>query len=70
MSPLRWPATPSQHPKQNIGDLLDSVSALVPGDLTRFKDFIETRQSATGGWRGETPHRRNPLAQTFKTKTV
>jgi hypothetical protein len=68
VSALRWPANPSQHPKQNIGDLTGLVSSLVSGDLTCFKDFIETHHSATGGGRGEIPHRRNPLAQTFKTK--
>ena len=40
---------------ENVGDLLGLVSARVSGDLTRFKDFIETRHSATGGWRGEIP---------------
>jgi uncharacterized membrane protein len=38
---------------ENLGDLLGLVSARVSGDLTRFKDYIETRHSATGGWRGE-----------------
>jgi uncharacterized membrane protein len=40
---------------ENIGDLLGLVSVRVSGDLTRFKDFIETRHSASGGWRGEIP---------------
>lgn len=40
---------------ENLGDLLGLVSARVAGDLARFKDFIETRHSATGGWRGEIP---------------
>ena len=40
---------------ENIGDALGLVSARVSGDLTRFKDFIETRHSTTGGWRGEIP---------------
>jgi len=40
---------------ENIGDLLGLVSSRVSGDLARFKDFIETRHSATGGWRGEIP---------------
>jgi uncharacterized membrane protein len=38
---------------ENLGDLLGLVSSRVSGDLTRFKDFIETKHSATGGWRGE-----------------
>lgn len=40
---------------ENIGDLLGLVSSRVSGDLARFKEFIETRHSATGGWRGEIP---------------
>lgn len=40
---------------ENLGDLLGLVSARVSGDLARFKEFIETRHSATGGWRGEIP---------------
>lgn len=38
---------------ENLGDLLGLVSKRVTGDLERFKEFIETRHSATGGWRGE-----------------
>lgn len=40
---------------ENLGDLLGLVSARVSGDLARFKQFIEIRHSATGGWRGEIP---------------
>lgn len=40
---------------ENLGDLLGLVSARVSGDLSRFKEFIEARHSATGGWRGEIP---------------
>ena len=40
---------------ENLGDLLGLVSERVSGDLERFKEFIETRHSATGGWRGEIP---------------
>jgi len=40
---------------ENLGDLLGLVSTRVSGDLARFKEFIETRHSATGGWRGEIP---------------
>ncbi|MBC7365887.1 MAG: SRPBCC family protein [Undibacterium sp.] len=40
---------------ENLGDLLGLVSARVSGDLARFKKFIETRHSATGGWRGQIP---------------
>ena len=38
---------------ENVGDALGVVSAQVRGDLERFKDFIEERGRATGGWRGE-----------------
>ncbi len=40
---------------ENLGDLLGLVSARVSGDLARFKEFIESRHSATGGWRGKIP---------------
>ncbi len=40
---------------ENVGDLLGLVSARVSGDLNRFKDFIEAKHTATGGWRGEIP---------------
>ena len=46
---------------ENLGDLLGLVSARVSGDLTRFKEFIETRHSATGGWRGEIPTPAEPV---------
>ena len=36
-----------------VGDALGLVSHRVEGDLERFKGFIEDRQRATGGWRGE-----------------
>ena len=42
-------------PLENLGGMLGLVSARVSGDLDRFKEFIEFRQSATGGWRGEIP---------------
>jgi uncharacterized membrane protein len=38
---------------ENLGDALGIVKARVKGDLERFKDFIESRQSETGAWRGE-----------------
>ena len=46
---------------ESVGDLLGLVSARVSGDLNRFKDFIETRHSATGGWRGEIPTPAEPV---------
>ena len=36
-----------------LGDAFGVVSARVSGDLQRFKEFIEKRPLATGGWRGE-----------------
>ena len=37
---------------ENVGDALGAVSLRVKGDLQRFKEFIESLGSATGGWRG------------------
>jgi uncharacterized membrane protein len=38
---------------ENVGDAVGIVSARVKGDLQRFKEFIESRHSETGAWRGE-----------------
>ena len=38
---------------ENVGDALGFLSRRVQGDLERFKDFIEDRGRASGGWRGE-----------------
>jgi uncharacterized membrane protein len=35
------------------GDALGFVRRRAKGDLTRFKEMIETRGGATGGWRGD-----------------
>jgi uncharacterized membrane protein len=40
-------------PVENIGDALGIVKGRVKGDMKRFKDFVESRGSATGAWRGE-----------------
>ncbi len=40
---------------ENLGDMVGLVSARIFGDLNRFKEFIETKHTATGGWRGEIP---------------
>jgi uncharacterized membrane protein len=40
---------------ENVGDAVGLVTARVTRDLTRFKDYIETRQRETGAWRGEVP---------------
>ncbi|HEV2392190.1 MAG TPA: SRPBCC family protein [Verrucomicrobiae bacterium] len=38
---------------ENVGDSLGLLSRRVEGDLNRFRDFIQHRTTATGGWRGE-----------------
>jgi uncharacterized membrane protein len=38
---------------ENVGDALGFVSRRVQGDLDRFRDFMEERGRASGGWRGE-----------------
>jgi uncharacterized membrane protein len=41
--------------KEKAGDVLGFVSRKVDSDLKRFKEFIETRGTETGAWRGEIP---------------
>jgi len=38
---------------ENVGDMMGIVSRRVERDLERFKEFIESRGSETGAWRGE-----------------
>ena len=38
---------------EKIGDALGFVKTRAKGDLGRFKEFIESRGSETGEWRGE-----------------
>lgn len=38
---------------EKVGTALGIPSGRVKGDLERFRDFIERRGTATGGWRGE-----------------
>lgn len=38
---------------EKAGDALGLVSRRVKGDLARFKEYIETRGTETGAWRGE-----------------
>lgn len=38
---------------ENLWDAIGAVSLRVEGDLTRFKEFIETRGRENGGWRGD-----------------
>ncbi|GAA0933703.1 SRPBCC family protein [Nonomuraea longicatena] len=40
---------------ETAGDWLQLVRTRVHGDMDRFKEFIEERGGATGGWRGEVP---------------
>jgi uncharacterized membrane protein len=37
---------------EKVGDALGVVSLRVQGDLNRFKEFLESRGSETGAWRG------------------
>ena len=39
--------------KEALGSAIGLDSMWVSGDLDRFKEFIEKRQSETGAWRGE-----------------
>lgn len=38
---------------ETVGANLGFLERRVKGDLQRFKEFIESRQSPTGAWRGE-----------------
>ncbi len=38
---------------EKVGSMLHAPEARVKGDLKRFKEFIESRGSETGAWRGE-----------------
>jgi hypothetical protein len=38
---------------ENVGDKLGFVAGQTKADLERFRDFITSRGSATGAWRGE-----------------
>jgi uncharacterized membrane protein len=38
---------------ENVGTALGFLNRRVKGDLERFKEFIESRGSETGSWRGE-----------------
>ena len=40
-------------PTENVGEVLGFVTRRVLGDLRRFRQFVEDRQHATGGWKGE-----------------
>ena len=38
---------------ENVGTALGFLDRRIKGDLARFKEFIDSRGSETGGWRGE-----------------
>jgi uncharacterized membrane protein len=38
---------------EKVGDMLGFVERRTKGDLARFKEFIESRGTEEGGWRGE-----------------
>jgi uncharacterized membrane protein len=38
---------------ENVGSTVGLVGSKVEGDLERFKEFIESRGTETGAWRGE-----------------
>ena len=40
---------------EKVGDAVGLTNANAKGDLKRFKQFIESRGSETGAWRGEVP---------------
>jgi uncharacterized membrane protein len=40
---------------EHLGLLIGSDNRQVKHDLERFKEFIEARGQATGGWRGDVP---------------
>ena len=40
-------------PVESVGDALGFVQRRAKGDMERFKEFIESRGTATGAWRGE-----------------
>lgn len=44
---------------ENVGDAIGVAPQRVAGDLTRFKEFIESQGVETGAWRGEIqqPHK-------------
>ena len=40
-------------PVETVGDALGLVKGRVKGDMERFKEYIESRGTETGAWRGE-----------------
>jgi uncharacterized membrane protein len=46
-------------PVETVGDALGVVKNQVKDDMKRFKEFIESRGTETGAWRGEIEQRAN-----------
>lgn len=40
---------------EKVGDALGMIDRRAKGDLKRFKELVESRGTATGGWRGDVP---------------
>ncbi|ONI78338.1 cyclase [Kribbella sp. ALI-6-A] len=40
---------------ENVADKAGVISRRVKGDLSRFKEFVESRGTETGAWRGDVP---------------
>ena len=38
---------------ESVGDVLGFMGRRVQGDLDRFKEYVESKGAADGGWRGE-----------------
>lgn len=51
---------------EKIGSALGVISQRVEGDLERFKEFIESRGSETGAWRGQIEGRHVESTQSEK----
>jgi uncharacterized membrane protein len=49
---------------ESVGEAMGFLSRNVQGDLERFKDFIETRHTETGAWRGEIENEHTPTGHT------
>ncbi len=46
--------------KEKLGDVVGAPDRRVKADLERFKQFIESREQETGGWRGRSRARADP----------
>ena len=41
---------------ENVAEILGLVGRRIEGDLKRFKEFVQSRGTETGAWRGEIHH--------------